>query len=147
MGVHHLRAMRASYNIAHKTQTETLVNCKGDAATALVTKYSQTIRELGSAKSLEFTSEDVIKGCSVDIVNPDFSVFINLQGVVDIDAEIRKLEGMLKGLNKALTTLEERVASPLYQNTPAEKQTADKQKLEDLKTKISTGEKALAGLK
>jgi len=145
--VHHLRAMRASYSIPHKTQTDTLINCKGEAAQAMAAKYSQTIRELGHAKSLDFTSEDVIKGCSVEIVNPEFSVFIKLQGVVDIDAEIRKLEGMLKGVKKAMVTLEERIASPLYQNVPEEKQQADKKKLEDLKTKIETGEKALAGLK
>jgi len=143
--VHHLRAMRAAYNIPHKTATETFINCKTAEAKEMISQYSQTIQELGSAQSITLTDEDVIKGCSVEIVNPSISVFIQLQGIVDIDAEVKKLQNMLTGVKKSLATLEERIASPMYQGVPVEKQEVDKQKVEELKTKIATGEKALAG--
>ena len=143
--VHHLRSMRASYTIAHKTQTETMINCKSEEAKALVLKYEKTIQELGYAKSVTITDQEIIKGCSVEIVNPTISVLIQLQGIIDIDAEIKKLEGMIKGLKKSLESLQERMASPLYQNTPVEKQEVDKQKVEELQAKIATGETALAG--
>ena len=81
----------------------------------------------------------------MEIVTPSISVFIQLQGIVDIDAEIKKLQNMLTGVKKSYKVLEERMASPMYQNVPVEKQEVDKQKLEELKTKISMGEKALAG--
>lgn len=127
--VHQLRSIRGAYNIPHKSPTETFINAKDDDSKKLVSSYEVTIKELGTAKSIAFTEENVIKGCSVEIINPSLSVFVQLQGVIDIDAEIKKLENMLNGLRKSLTALEETMSSPLYQNTPEPKQEADRKKV------------------
>lgn len=144
--VHHLNSMRGSYNIPHKTQTETLANCKSEKAKELLEKYTQTICELSNASKLSFTNDAIIKGYTVEIVNEDISVFICLEGVIDIQAEVSKLEGMLKGLRTAMEKLDKTMTSPLYANTPDSKKEADSQKLEQLKAKISTAESALNGL-
>lgn len=144
--VHQINAMRGSYNIAPKQLTDTYFNCKDEESKELVSKYTSTIKGLGFVNNLDFINESTLKGCSVEIVNPTITVLIQLQGIIDIDAEIKKLGSKLEGMKKSLEKLQDEIDSPLYQNTPQAKKDANEQKLEDLKTKIATSEKALAGL-
>merc|ERR1712227_453034 len=76
--VHQINAMRGSYNIAPKQLTDTYFNCKDEESKELVSKYTSTIKGLG-------------------IVNPTITVLIQLQGIIDIDAEIKKLGSKLEG--------------------------------------------------
>jgi len=138
-----LRSIRASYSITPKTLTDTLIRCGDEETRRFVEKYSSAIRVTGGAQSVEITEENLIKGCSMEIINPNLSIFIRLEGVVDFAKESVKLQKVLEQLIKSRDSLQTRMESPLYANVPPEQRENDSKKLIELNSKVDTTRQAL----
>ena len=128
--IHNIRSMRASYNIPQKTLTDTLIRVTDEHLKQSILSFFPTIKVLAFANSLEFTEEPTRKGSSVKIISPQCSVLLNLEGIVDIAAEIKKLQNLLQGVEKSKEKLVASISNPLYSSTPEAKQLEDRKKVQ-----------------
>ena len=73
---------------------------------------------------------------------------MDLTGLVDFDAEIKKLEKSLKQTLPALTTLDKKMSAPGYEeNVKEDLKLQNIEKLESLKKKVADIESAIANYK
>jgi len=97
------RAMRASYNIAHKVQTHFFVKVLG-AGEAAVRDQVDDIRTLGKASAVDINgTESEIVGTVV--VDDTLTVLMDVKGLVDYEVEISRLQKHLKSTMPAIQSL------------------------------------------
>ena len=139
------RSLRASYNIAHKTETHFFVKVTGPGE-PFIREQADDIKTLGKASIVDINeTESVIVGTVV--VDDSLTVLMDVKGLVDYEVEIARLQKSLKSTVPAIETLERKMAADGYaEKVPKDLQEANQQKLESLNGKKSEVETAIASL-
>jgi valyl-tRNA synthetase len=139
------RSLRASYNIAHKVQTNFMVKVTGPGETAIRDQVDD-IKTLGKASSVSINSgeSDVV---GTVVVDDTLTVLMDVKGLVDYKVEISRLQKSIKTTLPAIQTLEQKMAADGYEvNVPIDLKEANQKKLESLLVKKSDLEEAIANL-
>jgi valyl-tRNA synthetase len=139
------RSLRASYNIAHKVQTNFFVKISGLGESA-IRKHIDDIKTLGKASSVSInsTESDVV---GTVVVDDTLTVLMDVKGLVDYKVEISRLQKSMNTTMPAIHTLEQKMAADGYQeNVPEDLKLANMRKLESLLAKKSDLEEAIANL-
>jgi valyl-tRNA synthetase len=139
------RALRASYNIAHKVQTRFFIRITGPGEAAVKNQIDD-IKTLGKASLVEVntTAGDVV---GTVIVDDTLTVLMDVKGLVDYKVEIARLEKSMKVTIPAITTLEQKMAAEGYEEkVPQELKEANAKKLESLLVKKTELEETIANL-
>ncbi|XP_072972048.1 valine--tRNA ligase, mitochondrial 1-like [Typha angustifolia] len=123
--------------------------CRGCEAAGIVKSYEFQILTLASISSLKILTEDDTPpaGCSIDVVNENLSVYLQLQGALNAEAEREKLRKKREEIQKVQSSLAQKMdASGYRERAPQSVQEEDIKKLnsllEELKI-ISEAEKDL----
>merc|ERR1712137_1451598 len=100
------RQLRSSYNIANKVLTKFFVKITG-VGEAAVNSQIDDIKTLGKAESVKINAAegDIPKSIGLVVVDDSTTVLMDLTGLVDFAAEIKKLEKSLKQATPAMTNL------------------------------------------
>jgi valyl-tRNA synthetase len=139
------RALRASYNIAHKVQTSFFIRITGPGEAAVKNQIDD-IKTLGKASLVEVNAAagDVV---GTVIVDDTLTVLMDVKGLVDYKVEIARLEKSMKATIPAITTLEQKMAAEGYEEkVPQELKEANAKKLESLLGKKTELEETIANL-
>ena len=99
-----LRNLRADLNISYKNEIEIIVNTKNNNLIDFITNYQTEFKRLLKIKSILF-EENTSQKKSAFIVLNDITILIPLDGIVDLDKEIIKLENKKNTYNEKLKSI------------------------------------------
>ena len=86
-----LRNLRADLNISYKNEIDLFIDTKNKSLTNFITKYQNEIERLLKIKSISYQSITSQKKSAFIVLN-DITILVPLEGIVDTDKEIEKLE-------------------------------------------------------
>ena len=99
-----LRNLRADLNISYKNEIEIIIDTKNNNLIDFITNYQTEFKRLLKIKSILF-EENTSQKKSAFIVLNDITILIPLDGIVDLDKEIIKLENKKNTYNEKLKSI------------------------------------------
>ena len=99
-----LRNLRADLNISYKNEIDIIIDTKNSILKDFITNYQTEFKRLLKIKSILF-EENTSQKKSAFIVLNDITILIPLDGVVDIEKEIIKLENKKNTYNEKLKSI------------------------------------------
>jgi len=91
--VRSIRSLRASFNLT-KEKPKVFINLKSEDLQKALTPLKEVARFLSQSSDMEIIVDgtNAPEGCAVEIVNENCQVYMLIKGLVDIAAEIKRLE-------------------------------------------------------
>lgn len=142
------RSLRASYQITNKVLTKFYI--KATEGEDVINAQLDDIKTLGKASAIEVNLDEssLPKEVGIDVVDDQTTVLMDIKGLVDYGAEIKKLEKNLKKTLPALQNLEKKINADGYEeNVSADLKKANAEKLEGLQKKVSDINDAIENFK
>ena len=99
-----LRNLRADLNISYKNEIDIIIDTKNNSLKDFITNYQTEFKRLLKIKSILF-EENTSQKKSAFIVLNDITILIPLDGIVDIEKEIIKLENKKNTYNEKLKSI------------------------------------------
>ncbi len=126
-----IRGIRGEFSIPFNKDMTVIVSAgkwKDD-----LLSLSEEITSLAKISDLQIHEEVEAPKKSITVVTGDISVFIPMEGLIEIDKEIARIDKELQKLEKRIMGLEKKLASDFATRAPKELVEKEKQKLTDLK--------------
>lgn len=142
------RSLRASYQIANKTLTKFYI--KASEGGDIISAQADDIKTLGKALSVDINVEEdsLPKQVAIDVIDDQTTILMDIKGLVDYEAEIKKLEKKMKKELPLLTNLEKKMNANGYEEKVPEKLKADNiEKFEGLQKKVADIKDAIENFK
>ncbi|CAB9509855.1 Valine--tRNA ligase (Fragment) [Seminavis robusta] len=139
------RSLRASYRIVDKVKTHFFVKINGPDEAA-VAAQTDDIKTLAKASAVDINpAEDAIpQTVGTVVIDEQTTLLMDLKGLVDYEAEIKRLSKSLNSTLPILNKLEKTIAAPGYKENAAENlQKENHEKLEGLQKKKADIEEAI----
>ena len=137
-----IRTIRKSKNIAFKDSIEVHV-LKNEESTAA---FDTIISKLGNVSEIAFAKAPLEGALSFRVKSNEY--FIPLEGAIDVEAEIAKIEEELKYTKGFLVSVSKKLSNERFvSNAPEQVVAIEKQKMADAESKIEALEKRMASLK
>ena len=140
------RSLRASYSITDKVQTHFYIKISGFGE-AMVKAQTEDIITLAKACAVDINppEDSIPQTVGTVVIDDQSTLLMDLKGMVDYDAEIKRLTKSLKSTEPALKKLENTIKSPGYlEKSPEDLKKANEEKLESLQKKKADIEEAIA---
>jgi valyl-tRNA synthetase len=99
-----LRNLRADLNISYKNEIDIIIDTKNSSLKDFITNYQTEFKRLLKIKSILF-EENTSQKKSAFIVLNDITILIPVDGVVEIEKEIIKLENKKNTYNEKLKSI------------------------------------------
>jgi len=139
------RSLRASYNIAVKTLTHFFIKVEPGPTEQFLRSQTDDIKTLGKGEKVEMNPAEMPETVGVVVVDEKTSVYMDLAGLVDYNAEIKKLQKTLDKTMPSISTIEKKKEAAGYeQNVSDEIKASNEERLAALKKKVADLEKAIA---
>ncbi len=130
-----VRTIRGEYNISPALKIKAMYKTDNSYVSNLIRENENLISNLAKTESIEETKTDV-KSAAVN-VSKDFTVFVPLEGLVDIEAEIKKLEKEKQVLEKDFNIYNGKLNNEGYLSKAKEEVIAkDREKLADIVARL-----------
>lgn len=137
-----IRTIRKSKNIAFKDSIEVHV-LKNEESTAA---FDTIISKLGNVSEIAFAKAPLEGALSFRVKSNEY--FIPLEGAIDVEAEIAKIEEELKYTKGFLVSVSKKLSNERFvSNAPEQVVAIEKQKMADAESKIEALEKRMASLR
>ncbi|XP_020088963.1 valine--tRNA ligase, mitochondrial 1-like [Ananas comosus] len=114
--------------------------CRGSDIAAIMRSNEFQIVTLASISSLKILTEDDAPpaGCAIDVVNENLSVYLQLQGALNAEAEREKLRKKREDIHKQQSILSQKInASGYKEKAPQSVQEEDMKKLNSLMEELN----------
>ena len=144
------RSLRQQYNIANKVLTHYFVKMASGKPEDAAKSQTDDIITLGKAASVDINigEEATPKSVGIVVVDEATTVLMDIKGLVDYAAEIKKLEKQLSKSTGPLKQLEAKIAAPGYEeNVSDDIKATNVERLDGLKKKIADIEEAITNFK
>lgn len=130
-----VRTIRGEYNISPAVKIKVFYKTDDKEVMKLISDNLNLISTLAKTESIEETKEN-IKNSAVN-VSRDFTVYVPLEGLVDIEAEIKKLEKEKQSLEKDFNIYNGKLNNEGYLSKAREDVIAkDREKLADIVARL-----------
>ncbi len=137
-----IRKIRKEKNIAFKNTVDLMVLDNENSSKT----FDPVVQKMGNIEILKYVEKQVEGALSFRVKSNEY--FIPITGVVDVEAEIKKIEEELKYTRGFLKSVEKKLSNERFVNKAPEKVVAvEKAKKADAEGKIETLEASLKGLK
>ena len=144
------RSLRQQYNIANKVLTHYFVKMASGKPEDAAKSQTDDIITLGKAASVDINigEEATPKSVGIVVVDEATTVLMDIKGLVDYAAEIKKLEKQLSKSTGPLKQLEAKIAAPGYEeNVSDDIKATNVERLDGLTKKIADIEEAITNFK
>ena len=130
--VHSARSLRADYKLTPQQRPNFYIKCSTKEMAALSEAEAEDIKCLSKAGSVTVLfNKPAPSGCAMNVVDETCQVNIELKGMVDFAAEIKKLETKAAKLEPHIITIQKKQAKPDYDaKTPDKVKKTNQDKLE-----------------
>ena len=139
------RSLRTSYNIANKISTHYYV--KSSEEGDIIKAQTDDIKTLGKGSAVEINVDEIPKNVGMVIIDDQTTVLMDIKGLVNYEAEIKKLEKDKKKALPAIQSLERQMASDGYEQASEELKGQNSEKLASYKKKVSDIDAAIENFK
>lgn len=141
-----LRSLRSSMPAKERHERRAaFALCRTDAITEIIKSHELEVSTLATLSSLTVLSEKdaAPAGCAVSVVNEALSVYLKIQGNLNVGAEREKFKKKMEEIQKARDSLNKMVsASGYHEKVPAHIQKENEAKLAKLMLELSSCEEA-----
>jgi valyl-tRNA synthetase len=142
-----VREVRNRYTIEPKKSLDVFVRA-GDTVAQDFRALAPFIIQLAGVAKLEAGSSIVKPPQAAGHVTPDFEVYVSLAGLIDVDAELKRLEKQIAEKKKHLQGALAKLENPNFRDkAPAEVVTQQQAQVEELKKQIDAMEGNLRELR
>jgi valyl-tRNA synthetase len=142
-----VREVRNRHKVDTRTPLDISVRCTADVAADFRT-LEPFIKTLAGVGSLECAPDATRLPQSVSQVYPRFEAFVSLRGLIDLEAEAKRMEKQLAEKEKYLKSAEAKLENKKFrENAPAEVVQQQREQVEDLKKQIEALRSNLAQLR
>jgi valyl-tRNA synthetase len=144
------RSLRQQYNIANKVLTHFFVKIASGSPEAAAIAQTDDIKTLGKAAVVDINpaEDDIPKSVGIVVIDESTTVLMDIKGLVDYVAEIKKLEKQLAKTTGPMDQLEKKMAAPGYEENVADDIKAKNiENLDGLKKKAADIEEAISNFK
>jgi valyl-tRNA synthetase len=132
-----VREVRNRYTIDAKTGLDVLVKCSAAVADDF-RQLATFITMLAGVGKLELGPDAKKPGQAAGHVVPDFEVHVSLAGLIDVDAELKRLEKQLAEKKKHLQATQAKLANPSFvDKAPAEVVQQQRDQVTELERQIA----------
>jgi len=139
--------MRASFNLT-KERPKIFINLHNAQLKNTILPYVEGITFLSHSSEAEILiNQSTPEGCAVEIVNENCEVYLMIKGLVDIAAELGKLEKKKLKLEGDYDRLFKQTQVSGYQKVPEQKKKENEETLAGLEQEIATVGKAIVNFK
>ncbi|MBA2227304.1 MAG: valine--tRNA ligase [Thermogemmata sp.] len=141
-----IRELRGRYQMDERTKIDVFVKCSEQTAEDLqsVASFLAPLAGIGQLQAGAATQKPSLAG---SIVHPQFEAYVPLAGLIDLAAEVRRLEKQLAEKRKACETVQSKLANDKFvQNAPPEIVQQQRELLHDLTRQIAALEENLREL-
>ena len=119
-----IRSSKANVCMTNKHRPDVYVVCKNDADVALLSKEAKIVSILSfTNKIVSFgvaQADQVPEGCLSAVVNGDITLYMTIDGMVDVASEVVKNERKLKDLQAQVDAMIKTMENPNYGNIKEE---------------------------
>lgn len=139
------RSLRASYQIKNKVLTNFYIKTATDED--IVKAQSDDIKTLGQASTVNVNpaEADIPETIGIDVIDDQTTVLMDIKGLVDFEAEIKKLEKNLGKTLPSLENLEKKTNAPGYEEKVKDQLKKENiEKIEGLQKKVADIKGAIA---
>eukprot|EP00903_Cladosiphon_okamuranus_P022267 g20474.t1 len=114
--IHAGRSLRSSYGIVPSAKAEFYLKSSSAERHAVITKQASDFATLAKAsKAIPIMDAEPPEGCAVHIIDDQSQVYVQLRGMVDFDAEIKKLKKQLEDkIEPQIASLLKKMEAPGY---------------------------------
>ncbi len=143
-----IRNLRASVNIDLKKQVEVEIFCEDEEVVSYLEKDKSSIAVLARAKSVAISNKTEPRPSkSITGVTPRAEIFLKLEGSIDIDNQIARLQKDLQKTTKEWEKFKLKLSNQKFLNNAKESAILEaKFKLENLGQKVSSIKETLSAL-
>ncbi|BAI80001.1 valyl-tRNA synthetase [Deferribacter desulfuricans SSM1] len=143
--ISNVRTVRGEYNIPPAKNINIFIKTS-DEMKSLIEQKSDIIKKLAKIENINFTDKEIEK--SAVQIEKDFTVFVPLEGLIDFEAEIKRLEKEKKGYLKDINIYGKKLNNEEYlKKAPEHIIEKDKAKYEEAKLKLEEIDKSIERLK
>lgn len=146
-----IRNIRSETGIHPSAAVEASVICPDGRQAATLRENESAIKSLARAESVTVLGEGTIPRGAASVIYNDIEIFVPLKGLVDIDAEIAKLDKERGKMENELAKVTGKLSNAKFMDkAPEQVVTKEKEKQETLQAKlakIEEGVKRLSSLK
>jgi valyl-tRNA synthetase len=126
--VHCARSLRADYNLTPQQRPNFFLKCSTPQMVAICSAEQDDIATLCKAGTVTvLDNKPAPSGCAMHVMDETCQVNIELKGMVDFAAEIKKLEGKAGKLDPLIKVIENKKAKPAYEEKTPDKVKATNQ--------------------
>ncbi len=139
------RSLRASYQIKNKVLTKFYIKAAADEE--VIKAQADDVKTLGQASTVDVNpaTSDIPETVGIDVIDDQTTVLMDIKGLVDFEAEIKKLEKNLGKTVPALENLEKKMKSAGYEEkVKDELKKENLEKMEGLQKKVADIKGAIA---
>ncbi|CAG4982778.1 unnamed protein product [Colias eurytheme] len=141
--VHAIRSTRSEYTVPNKTKTDVYLVLSDD-----LEHLKEVFKKMECLANSRFVAEAPPIGCSILPISDKIEVHLSLMGLIDAEKEIQKIVKKEQTLEQTLKKLNQAMAVDDYANkVPADVQTANSEKLKQIKGELEKLNKAMQTLK
>lgn len=129
-----IRDLRVRFQIAPTDKLKAVIVCKEQATLETVQAFEREVKVLGRLAELQCVREFEKKGAMAANSFAAFDIFISLEGVLDPEAEKKRLQKKIQETESWIETIRKKVENPSFaQKAPKEVLEKEKEKLADAK--------------
>jgi len=142
--VRSIRGIRATYNVVPSKRPKVYVYAKNNDLHAVLRDYQEVIKTLSLAGEVVLQQHsERPAGSAINIVNDACEVYVDIRDLVDLSAEIARLEAKRTQTNTLRDALLKKTNAPGYDKVPADVKTNNAQKLAGYEQEIATTTNAI----
>jgi len=147
--VHSARSLRADYNLTPQQRPSFFITCSTKEMAETCSAEAGDIKTLCRAGTVSvLDGKPAPSGCAMHVVDQACQIHIELKGMVDFEAEIKKLTAKAKKLDPLISNIEKKQASNMYEEkTPDKVKQVNIEKVEKYRKEKADINTAIEGFK
>ena len=140
-----IRDLRVRFQIAPTDKLKAFIVCKDQGTLAIVSAFEREVKVLGRLAELHCVREFEKKGAMAANSFPAFDIFISLEGILDPEAEKKRLQKKIQETEQWIEQIRKKVENPSFaEKAPKEILEKEKEKLTDAKKLLVSYQTQLA---
>ncbi|GJQ12002.1 hypothetical protein GpartN1_g3793.t1 [Galdieria partita] len=141
-----LRNLRAMYDVKRQSRPEMFLRVRDTQSLELGEATRDIIQTLALASTLHilavFRDDSIPAGCAIQVVDDSCEVYLLLKGLVDFDAEYKKLEAKSQEKRLQVQAYQQKIQAPGYEKVPQEVKRRNEEYLVKYEQELSVIEEA-----
>lgn len=143
--IHSARSLRADYHVPNSTNAEFCFSTDSEEIKTAFLVHGDDFCTLAKASSILYYEGDLPKGWSIKVLSDKLSILVNLSGLIDVDAEVSRLQKEVIRITGQLEQYRKKASMPGYETkVPEDVRLGNVEKMANFESELQTITSAIA---